>query len=56
MISRLLQYCNAIFIAISIAVEPLSEKKTCDIFGDISTNFLANVSAGSFVKLNNGEC
>ena len=53
---KLDQYCNAIFIAISMAVEPLSEKKTWAIFGEIIINFLASNSDGSFVRLNNDEC
>ena len=50
------QYCNAILIDASIAVDPLSVKKTESIFGDIFINFFDNDSAGSFVKLNSGEC
>jgi len=44
------------FIAISIAVDPLSEKNTLFIEGEIFISFFARVSEGSFVKLNNGEC
>ena len=50
------QYCSASLIAISIAVEPLSEKKTLCIPGDIFTRFSASLSAGSFVRLNMDEC
>ena len=50
------QYCNAILIETSIAVEPLSVKKTELIPGQISINFFDRISDDSFVKLNNGEC
>ena len=49
-------YCNVSLIAISIDVEPLSEKKTLYICGDILTRFSASLSAGSFVRLNMEEC
>ena len=50
------QYCKAIFIAISIAVEPLSEKKTDFIFGLNCNSFLDNFSADGCVRLNKGVC
>ena len=50
------QYCNAIFNAISIAVEPLSEKKVEYIFGFNLMSFFDNFSAEGWVRLNKGLC